>query len=414
MLNKIKKIISNYGLLEQSLISLLNFIIIFANSKFLSNEEFADFIVIFSAITFIFLIVSNFCANPVLVFLPTEFNHSTIMYLKYLFKINIITSTVLSVLVLILIKLFFLYEMIFYNVAVAVILTILWSTYELIRKQSYARNKLGRLFVSSSILVMTYIIGNVIFLRKLDLTLSLEILLFSYLFSILFYVFFSKSINNIKIEKIRNRNILNLHWNFSKWTIIGGALYWSSLQGYFILLSKVLLDVELGALRTTLNFLGLMTIFLVLFENTYTPLSSTVFAEKTKEEFKTYIRTLGKKYFFPLIGLVVIVSLFSYIAFDLFFNDKYSSYKYLILIFGIYQLVLGLNRPFIVALRSMNKTKYFFIGNFLSALFTLTIGMLIANSYNVLGSALSILISAIISTFYFILSFKRVIKNYTE
>ena len=54
LISSVRKIIFNKGLIEQSLNSLLNFIIILVYGNLLNPSEFATFIVIFSGIGLVF------------------------------------------------------------------------------------------------------------------------------------------------------------------------------------------------------------------------------------------------------------------------------------------------------------------------------------------------------------------------
>ncbi|WP_212982035.1 hypothetical protein, partial [Bacillus paramobilis] len=89
---KLKKILLNKGLIEQSLTSLLNFIIIIVYGNLLNPNEFAKFIIIFSGIGLVFLIVTGIWASPILVFLPTKFKSMKELYIKNLLLFNINSS----------------------------------------------------------------------------------------------------------------------------------------------------------------------------------------------------------------------------------------------------------------------------------------------------------------------------------
>ncbi|WP_416876482.1 hypothetical protein, partial [Kitasatospora sp. SC0581] len=94
-------------------------------------------------------------------------------------------------------------------------------------------------------------------------------------------------------------------------------------------------------------------------------------------------------------------------GFSLLYGDKYSDYKYLTLILGIYELLLGINRPYIVGLRAINYTKPFFIGNLFTALVTSGLGMILSSYLSVFGSALSMIITTLFLSLYYILQHNK-------
>lgn len=148
-------IFKKYGLVEQSLISLLNFLIVFMFGKNLPTSDFANFIIIHSALTFVFLIASGIWASPVLVFLPTKYSQHKNAYFEILFILNLITSIIFAIIAVVFVNIFIVrLELV---TSIFSILTVVsWGQYELLRKNFYADNKLKSLMNSSIILVVFF------------------------------------------------------------------------------------------------------------------------------------------------------------------------------------------------------------------------------------------------------------------
>ncbi|KAA0764909.1 lipopolysaccharide biosynthesis protein [Bacillus sp. SH5-2] len=410
---KLKKIIFNKGLIEQSLTSLLNFIIIIVYGNLLNPNEFAKFIIIFSGIGLVFLIVTGIWSNPILVFLPTKFKDAKDLYIKNLLLFNIISSGLLGVLSLLVLHIFVksmgIYEMIF-----GVLIIITWSVYELIRKVFYAIDKLMYILIGSITLVVTFLLGNIMMQINLNVSSSLFILFISYLTAILI-VFIA-----VRREKVKNggggsvfkiqKRVLFIHWEYAKWTVIGSVCYWACTQGYFVLIANIISDVELGGLRTSMNLLGLVTILLVLFENKTTPKASKIVFNQGTVELKKYINSFYRNRMFPLLVVIIAATVIAYFIYPLLFGNSYVEFAYLTIFFGLYQFLLGANRPSVIGLRAMNITKPFFVGNLLCALITLGAGVYLTSLYGINGAIIGILIATLILTGYFIFSFYKVIN----
>ncbi|WP_242269627.1 lipopolysaccharide biosynthesis protein [Bacillus cereus group sp. BfR-BA-01408] len=410
---KLKKILLNKGLIEQSLTSLLNFIIIIVYGNLLNPTEFAKFIIIFSGIGLVFLIVTGIWASPILVFLPTKFKSMKELYIKNLLIFNIISSCFLGVLSLLILHVF-VKSMDIYEILFGILIIIVWSIYELIRKVFYAIDKLMYILIGSITLVLTFLLGNIIMQTKLNVSSSLFILFISYLAAILIVFIL------VRCEKEKNRGessafkpqkrVLFIHWEYAKWTVIGSVCYWACTQGYFVLIANIISDVELGGLRTSMNLLGLVTILLVLFENKATPKASKIVFNQGTLELKKYINNFYRNRMFPLFIVIVAATVIAYFIYPLLFGNSYGEFAYLTIFFGLYQLLLGANRPSVIGLRAMNTTKPFFVGNLLCALITLGAGVSLTSLYGINGAIIGILIATLILTGYFIVTFYKVVS----
>lgn len=404
-------IFKKYGLVEQSLISLLNFLIVFMFGKNLPTSDFANFIIIHSALTFVFLIASGIWASPVLVFLPTKYSQHKNAYFEILFILNLITSIIFAIIAVVFVNIFIVrLELV---TSIFSILTVVsWGQYELLRKNFYADNKLKSLMNSSIILVVFFFLGNLLFKNSLTIDLSFAVLFLSYFIAIVYIIIrtqpFTETIKNLILFDFKQ--IVRVHWDFSKWTILSSLYYWISTSGYFILLSFFLEDLQLGAMRSILNILGLVSVFLVFFENMYTPKASNIYYNSNGVKLNNYINGLKRKFLIPYIGIVFMAIIMSYLLFGVFFNDAYMEYKYLIIIFGLYQLALGLNRPPILGIRVINKTRYISLGNLIAAVLTILLGLTLMSIFrNVFVASISMFISVLISSFYLIIVYKRLI-----
>ncbi|ALC82640.1 lipopolysaccharide biosynthesis protein [Bacillus gobiensis] len=409
----LKIVFLRYGLFEQSLISLLNFLIIIFYSRFMTIGDFKDFVLIYSAVSLVFIVCSSFFSAPILVFLPTQYKNKSSVYIKYLTKYNVILTFFFSSGVLVFMNLFVLKISLiegFYSI----IFSISWGQYELLRKLNYGRGTVKNLFIGSIVLVLCFSVLNFILKLSIDTQKSFIILSSSYLLAI-FVVWLLQLVNSgkdIDSYSLNKKKVRKNHWEFAKWTVIGSILYWACTQGFFILISYFISDGELGGLRTAMNLLGLITIILVLFENTFTPKISTLYKEQGINAVKEYVNNLHSKVTPFFLLTIVVVTMASYYFFEIIFGENFKNYKYLTIIFGIYQFALGLNRPSVVALRALNKTKYFFTGNFIGTVITLLLGLILTINYQEFGSALAIAISGIFVTIYFRNSFsKEVNKN---
>ncbi|MFZ7826288.1 lipopolysaccharide biosynthesis protein [Priestia sp. 40] len=401
-----------YGLIEQSIMSLLNFLIIIFYSRFMAVESFADFVLIYSAISLVFLVCSSLFSAPILVFLPVEFKIYELAYIRYITRYNIGFTFFLTLIVLWLMNLYIL-NLTLIEGMYSIIFSIAWTQYELLRKLNYGRSTVKGIFVGSIALVGCFSTLNLIWKDSMSVQTSFLVLSSSYLLGIFATVLFDFIKHSKKEEHsyLDKKKVINKHWKFAKWTVVGNLLYWACTQGFFILIANYISDKELGGLRTAMNLLGLITILLVLFENTFTPKISKLYKDEGVDSVNRYIHSLHSKITPIYLIIIIVVTTISYFSFDIVFGKNFEQYKYLTMIFGVYQLALGLNRPSVVGLRALNKTKHFFTGNFIGTVVTIFIGLFLTIKFHELGSAVAIAFSGICITVYFRRSFNKEISK---
>ena len=392
------------GVIEQGFLSLLNFGIVIFLSSLLSATEFAHFVIIYSSISLVFLISTGFWGQPIPIFLPTKYKNVGRFYFRYLSLFNVITSILFSIFVFLIVH-HFIRGISLGLFIVSTLVACSWNQYELIRKKNFAENSINSIAISSGLICFVYFFLNLIIytLTGLDTFITLFLLFISYLIGITFTLLNECKKNSVYIGDLRD--ILLNHWTYSKWSIGGLLAYWVASQGYFLLAAPYLSDKEIGALRATMNFLGTVNILLQLFENWTTTKASKIFYEEGYKSLKKYINSIYKRLFFLFISIIIVLGMFSYLVFDMFYGDKYINQGMLILIFSIYQFILGVSRPAVIALRVRINTKPFFVAHVLSAIFTLTIGVILIKQQGDIGAALGILLSGIVFTIIIISSY---------
>ncbi len=391
------------ALVEQGFISMLNFGAVFVLSKYLSISDFSQFIVIYSLVSFSYLLTTFFIASPVLIFLPKYWMENKKKYLFNLILLHIIIASIIVVL-----------SFSIYGYFVANYLTlevfafaVLWSGYELFRKYVFASGaKIYGLSACSVALTLVFFI--LIFLSIYNKELELSIVFRAYCIAysvaiLLFCIFFlgirhkKSTVRKVTLEsKSDMLQISTSHFEFSKWLILGGIAFWAYNQGYYVIAANFLSDLELGKVRTIQNLLGLFSIFMVVFENYYTPKASDVYAKSGSEKLTAFVEGFyRKKYLRNILIYVLIVSL-GVVAYNYIYREKYGNGNFILMVFAVMQLVLFLSRPLIIALRAKEITYPFTLSHFISAIFVVSFGLLLMYYYKDAGMAVGFLISSLL------------------
>ncbi|MFT8322219.1 MAG: hypothetical protein ABF649_15070 [Bacillus sp. (in: firmicutes)] len=402
-----------FGVLEQGMISFFNFLIIVIYSRQLSSSDFALFVILFSTVTLAFLITTNFCAMPIQLYLENKYKTQARRYIRLIMKYYLLLSFVTSSVFLGILDLF-VRDISWQTYLYSVLFSIVWGCYEIIRKIGYTQQNLKNLFVGSVILVLIFSVNSYFIFQGITISNSFMILCIAYSFAILANILLNgmrknrkryNQTSNALSRQLFQKNVLYTHWKISKWPIIGTVFYWISTQGYMIFLSYFISDIQLGAFRTAMNLLGLITILLVFFENMYTPIASKEYFNNGVKGIDSLVKSIYTKAGLPLVGITFLATVVSYFMYSILFGKQFASFSYLTIYFGMYQLLLGLNKPALVALLGMENTRPVFIGNLLNAVITVFFGLMMSKYFHVIGAVFGVIAAATVLSVYLIASF---------
>lgn len=399
--------------LDQSLFAFFNFCTIFFLSKTAGIVEFSSFVLFQSSIFFVFVFCTFFLSSPILVLHTKHWNKTGNEYLKVLVSTNLFINLTLSV------GLYYFLKQQEINVSYFFVFSIpfIMSLYDIFKKYM-----LSNLNVNLVHCVISTIILNAVFFSSLIIhinSLNLSLILTMYLASFtganfyLVLVFFVKRKYLFYKEKIRSskwdlyKAILNNHFIYSKWIIIGGVAFWGYNQGIFIF-SKILgaEDIAIGKIRTIQNLLGVTNILLASVENVYTPLFSKFIAENPKDGLHSLVKDLYLKNYTKIIFLAILAFCFATIFYELLYYELYGSGFWIILFFAINQTLLFAIRPMVISLKSIEVTRPFFYAHLIALTVMLLSGFIFIVNYHFSGMATAYILSNVTFTIVVIYFYK--------
>ncbi|MBA5629200.1 polysaccharide biosynthesis protein [Moheibacter lacus] len=400
-------------LIDQSLVSLLSFGAVFLLSKLASVSVFADFVLVYSYASFVFIFISYFISSPVLVFIPKKWKSNLLIY-------------IISLLILAIIGTFAINFICRYFINIQVKNVNLWAflglslgmiVNDLLKKTIFASkvicfhaNVVSSIFLVGSFFALTFYFSN-----ELSLNLILTLYSISYLGAICITAFslikwggvvnHPKQPNNNKIKTFAK--IFKEHYVYSKWIIAGGILFWVYSQGVFILGDALGVD-ELGTakVRSIQNLLGLFTILLAAMESYYIPL----FSQKT-ENLSDTVHQFYKNLNIPLIGLFFISLPLVYGVYYFVYEEKYGNGFWIIFIIWVSQIITVYSRPLAMALKAKEITSPLFYTHLFASLALIIIGSMAIIFLGDIGLALAIFISFLSSNAILVYYYRKFIKN---
>src|SRR5690606_19858307 len=197
-----------------------------------------------------------------------------------------------------------------------------------------------------------------------------------------------------------NRQVIQVHFKYSKWIILGGIAFWGYSQGVYILAKSCgISDFNIGKVRTIQNLLGVFNILLISLENHYTPIFANKATQTNLIGLTTIVIRIIKENYKKVLILFILSIPLGLLFYDMMYGEKYGNGTTIFLLFLLVQLFLIGIRPFSIALKSIENTVPFFVSHLIAVIsliivlpvliyfessYTLPLAILIANFVYVL------------------------------
>lgn len=382
-------------LFDQALFSLFNFGSIFVLSKVADVAVFSDFVVFQSNVFFLFIFCTFFLSSPILVLYPKKWREHEKEYLRALLCSNIVLNLVIGLV------LFFLLQQqgLYISYIFVAGIPFLMITFDIFKKYMFSSNRipLYHTWVASLLLNIVFFFCIFYFNSSLTFTTILSIYFFSYAIAAfyLLLIFLAKGILRLEffIVKINKNalffNVINHHFKYSKWIILGGIAYWGYAQGLYIYANELNTSpLGIGKIKTVQNLLGIVSIFIITVENFYTPMFSNFIRLHPTKNISEMVRKVYRENYIKALGLLLIVLVFSILFYKILYLEKYGEALLIISIYCFCQSLMLFLRPITMALKAQEITRPFFIGHLWATLTMLVVGSLLIEKYDYTGMAI--------------------------
>lgn len=368
-----KKYVTNKSivLLDQAMLSVINFGSILFLSKIASVDVFSDFVITYSYSYFIFIFSTYFLSQPILVFLSKKWTSMEESYVMICSVLNMIIN-------------FFLASILFFFLSsqvddisflLFILLSFNMSFFDILKKFIFSSVNINVVYgLYSTVLLNLLFFGSLLFFRE-ELTLNLILTSYgiSFGFSNLLLILFllQHRIISLKLfNSVKKRivlEVLKTHYHYSKWIIYGGIAFWGYSQGIYIVAKLYEVDdLTIGKIRTIQNLLGVFNILLIALENHYTPLFSRQISIKRFKDLEVLAVDILKKNYIKFSLLFLLSLPIGLTFYNFLYLDKFGNGVVVFLLFLFVQMILLLIRPFGILLKAMEKTLPFFVSHILA------------------------------------------------
>lgn len=403
-MNYIKKIIFSQPalvLLDQSIYSGTNFLLMLFLAQKLDLKSFGLFSTL---MVFVYLAMS---ITTALVLQPFQVSHLKIEQKKQYFVFLTLAIFFLITLIIVIVKLLFFFLPLFAiystyaNDIVFFIIGLLIQDF--FRKFFLGLPQITNALAIDSLFLLLVTILFYVFKDKIQLSNTLWIISIANLVSSLpGIIFIIKNFETPRSWKL----FLSNHIQQGKWLVYISFLQWGS-SNLFVLVSGLYLGIEaLGVLRLVQSIFGVLTVALISIENYVLP-KVIYFHHQSVAKAKKYLVDIS------VIGLVIFSSILALVF--IFSNEiivlagglKYQKYGYVVKIMTILQLIIFINYPIRIAIKTLVLNKVFFYGYVISFLLSVVTFHFFLKYFGLYGAVAGLATNQLVMTFYWQIQLKK-------
>ena len=402
----IKSINNQIAFIDQSLVSLGNFLIGVLILRYLGLKEFGIFSIFWFILYLIFSLQAASIANILNSTIKKSLN-DRLFFNTTIFYCEIIFSIILSILLIPSLYLILnLLNIDYYNFYSLFFFYLLFQFNNFNKIIFYRYN----LYLENLVNNLIVYLGSLIFIIYSNYNSNLSSQTFINFFTLLnlfTVLIFSKKL--LKFFSFSNRKIKHFFeiWELSKWMILSSITNLFCFNIWQINLAANVDLALLGIYRACHNLSSFLNVFFQAFENLFPKKFSTYFIKNTNlNSIIKFNFNFIKEVTVLIIPLIIILFIFlDKILFFVYGNDLILEYRYIFFITLSVVLISIFKYPISYTIRSFKLTKILFTSNLIAALFTVLFSNFIISKFEINGFLFGIFFNQSILSFLPIILF---------
>jgi O-antigen/teichoic acid export membrane protein len=379
-----------WGLLDQAVVSGVNFVTIVVMARALQPAEFGYFVLAFTVIQTTLTLQAALITRPHNVLGAVRHGDAYVNYSTSAATLQLGFTTLVATSVAAVAGVAYAAgvsrALLFLALVPALVM---WQLQELGRRMLYTENRLDGAFANDVLSYGCQTVALVVLWRLGELTGIHGLLALAVCFAIgaATVAWQLRASLSGRIDA----SSLAANWHFGKWLGAAEVGQWFSTQFYIYLAGALVGAVASGVLKAGQTLLGPMAVFLT-FVTSYLPI---VFAREHKRT-GTIASELRRSFIvvLPVVALYcIVISLFARPVLDFVYGQEYGRYTDVVRLFAVYYLLLALSTIVVAALSAQGLTRDVFVGQAAGAALSLAIGWILLQQIGAEGGVIGMLAS---------------------
>jgi len=387
----------NWALVDQAMVSGVNFFTGIILVRYLGLEEFGRFTLVWLIILFFNSIQFAAVISPMMSIGPKQAEEEFPQYYGAVFLQQLFWSGVcfISIFSCVWGSQFFLDWQIHKLAAPLAAALFAVQSQDFLRRYFFVRECAALAFVNDSISYLGRLLLLVVCFNFRVLDIKEVLWLIAFTAALAAVIGFFKT-ERLIIYRIYVYRMIKEHWYFSKWLIVSALMQWTSGNFFLIVAGDILGVFAVGAIKAAQNIIGITHILFQAMENFVPSRASFHYRQGGVNSLINYLKSVSFIGGVVTLLIILIVSLFPKVWLSLFYGENYSEISYVLLWYGPIYLCIFFGLSLRSGLRSVNYTKAIFIGYLAMTLFSLISAYPMINWLKIHGAMIGILTTQII------------------
>jgi len=403
----------NWTLLDQAVVSGVNFLTGLLIARFLGIEAFGVFTLVWMAVLFVSSIQMALISSPMMTIGPKQSDEDKAGYYGAVVMQQIIFSTLTSLLLWVGVVFSDLinpqWQVLHLALPLAMAL-FFFQNQDFLRRVFFTENRAIAALINDIISYLGRIILLVVLFFNTDLT-TAGVLWIIAITSAMAVIIGWYQLNKLVFSRKKLLSVFKHHWVLSKWLIATAVLQWTSAH-YFILVAGSLLGpVAVGALKAAQNIVGISNILYQGFENIVPASASRHFKNVGAKGLTQYLVKVAIFGGVANLIIAVSVSIFPEALLMFIFGEQYQGYGYILQLYALYYVVSFFSLPLRSGLRVIEMTKPIFLSYLLMSIFSLSFANIFVAYWGLEGAMIGMLVATGISVFFLAFYFASNIRQ---
>jgi len=404
----------NWVLLDQGVISGVNFLTGLLIARFLGIEAFGVFTLVWMAVLFVSSIQTALIISPMMS-IASKINENDLLAYYGAVLVQQVIFAIVSMLCLVAGTKLSVYFFPDWKISDLVFPLSLASFFVL--TQDFSRRLFfvqGRYFVACVLDVVNYV-GRLLLLIYFFIqdVLDVEFVLWGITVASVITIFVSCFIHKgVRWDSLVFKNTIKRHFVSARWLTGSALLQWLSGNLFIIVAASVLGAVAIGALKSAQNIMGITHIFLQGLENIVPTHASRYLHQAGKNTMVNYLSKVTFWSGIPMVIFSLLVSIYPEYILSTVFGEDYKGYGFVLRWYAVIYIIIFISFPLRMALRAMEKTSPDFFAYSLMSAFSIVIAKPIVESFGLHGVLIGMLLTGLIFFSTLLFFTKNVYSNY--
>lgn len=383
----------NLALVDQAMVSGVNFFSGLLFARYLGVEEYGRFALAWMAVLFFNSLQQAGIIAPMMSIGPKQEKDKEAVYYGAVFIQQVIWSVACFFLLWYGVRLSGLLkpEWQAQDLALPLAAALLaWQLQDFLRRYFFVRNQAGLAFLNDAV---SYL-GQIVLLLTLFQLMALDTALVLYIIAATSTLAVGVGLFSLGPLSVSFSTVLEItknHWRFSKWMLASALMQWTSGNFFIIGAGGILGPASAGALKASQNIMGVSHIIFQGLENIVPARASYHYYTGGWPRLRAYLKQVTLLGGCCTAGIALLAGAFPVFWLRLFYGDEYSMYGYVLQWYAVIYLLIFLGLPLRAGLRALESSKPIFISYLLMTVFTAATTDFLIGRMGIVGATIGIL-----------------------